>query len=81
MKPYDTSSTTSDTQTDHEMCGTDACNVSPVFNDDNSQLDVAIIHQMVVDAMKALAASNAMSAAGRQRRTQRFVAWPLTEHN
>jgi hypothetical protein len=79
MKPYDTSPKTSDTPTDHETGDTEARNTGAVFNDDNTQLDVAIIHQMVVDAMKALAASSAAIAAGRQRRAQRLVARPLTE--
>jgi hypothetical protein len=73
MKSDDTSSRTSDTQTYHETCGTDIAHTGPVFNDDSTQLDVAIIHQMVVDALGALSASSTGSAARRKLQAHHFV--------
>ena len=65
MQSHNKSSMTSDTQADRETYGTDARNTDSAFNDDSTQLDVAIIRQMVLDALNALAASNALIAAGR----------------
>jgi hypothetical protein len=73
MKPYETSSKTSDTQTYRGTFGTVVPYIGPISPDNDAQLDVAIIHQMVVDALRAVAASVAGTPAGRQLSAQHLV--------
>jgi hypothetical protein len=67
MKPYDTPSKPGDTRTNRARRGADVAPASPLSPAGSTQLDVAIIRQMVVDAMRAVAASGAETSAGRQR--------------
>jgi hypothetical protein len=73
MKPYDTVSITRHTQANRGTCIADVPYIGPICQDDGAQLDVGIIHQMVVDALRAVAVSSAETLAGRQLVVQRLV--------
>jgi hypothetical protein len=73
MKLNHTVSMANDTPTLRGTGAADVPHIGPICQDDGAQLDVAIIHQMVVDALRAVAVSGAETLAGRQLQAQRLV--------